>query len=308
VTPGTGWLKVVVAAVLIPLPAAEGEESAPQELRWRLKAGETLHYTRESDRVMTILGGEQPFKQNTRRTIELTWRVQKVEPDGSARIVETIDRIRHSIKNPREELVFDSAKRVAPAQGTAAAIAAGIKPLVGAEFSFALTPLGEVHDVTLSEKTRQAIASAPPAAGAALRETALTFLIPALPLPEAAAKPGASWTEKASFADPMFGTRNLTRTFRYYGGRIRDGKKLAEIGVEVESVVTPPKDAPVRFEVKSMTTRGTISFDVASGRLVERSDKETARMNMINAGKTTEQVLEGTETTTLAPNSKAPSP
>jgi hypothetical protein len=231
--------------------------------------------------------------------MELTWRVEKVEADGSARIAQTIDRLGQSIKNPRGEVVVDSAQPPAPTDAAASQLGAAMKPMVGAAFSFTLTAQGDIRDIALSDKTRKALESLPPAAAELLRNDALKFVIPTVPLPAEPVKPGTTWSQKASFTDRLLGSRSLTTEYRYVESENRDSKPLDKIGIKIETMVTPAKDAQVQVDVKLMETRGTILFDRAAGRLVERSDKESARMNITNNGKAVEQVMDGTEVTTL---------
>jgi hypothetical protein len=291
-----GWLTAIIGTGLV---LVGGRAAGQQELRWRFRPGETLHYVRSDE--WTTLDGDRKVTMHFSRTYEMTWRVETVEPDGAARIVQTIDRVRHSVKKPpQEESVYDSASVVAPAAGAASRFTAAIKPLIGAEFSFTLTPLGEVRDLELSEKTRKLAGSQATPSAWLLNDDALTRLVPTVPLPKAAVRPGTTWTETDSVAIGV-GTKNLTRTFRYIGDREREGKRIERIETEVETVVNPRKNLPYESKILSPTTRGAIAFDRDAGRLVQRSERDLVRSITIDRGKAFESETEGIEITTLVP-------
>src|SRR4051812_41714229 len=111
------------------------EVHAQQELRWRLTPGEIVHYTHESRQVSRL--GDDPDVLTT-RVEDLTWRVERRELDGSARITQTIDRIRGNMppskdqQGPHEAFSYDTDQD--PADGSVQArFLRTCKPLIGTE-------------------------------------------------------------------------------------------------------------------------------------------------------------------------------
>src|SRR4051812_7302341 len=233
--------------LLCSLAYAAAEAQAQQVLLWKLKPGERLHYTRSLSQKSRLGDGPERRHSNVEEGI---WSVLQVEPDGTARITQTLNRIqgimpgwKDEVVAEREEFTFDT-DQTYPPDSAPGRVVRGKMLKVGSEFSFTLTPLGEVRDVSLSESTRKRLAERP-AAGRGFSDDALRSSIPAAPLPRGELKPGQSWTEKPTFIDSFFfPTRVLATKYRYAGPIERDGSRLDVIELEFESDLTPAHEPP----------------------------------------------------------------
>jgi len=138
---------LAVAAVASHAARAAGEVT----LAWKLEKGATLRYTLDSDQEATQrLAGSDPegFKTTQRELIEYRLSVLDVDPvSGTARVLCRYERVQIDLNQMMLGMVkWDSRDR----DDVARADEPAVKPfarLVGQEFSFLLSPSGDVADV-----------------------------------------------------------------------------------------------------------------------------------------------------------------
>lgn len=279
------WLMVWLAAALVASPA-----SADDLLRWKFAKGQTLAYTMSESSVKTVEIRAKPqdadapkdegkaetqprkFQTTLTQTIDMTWSVQDVEADGSARMTQTINRIRLSSETPfGGKLSIDTNDKGEPKNPAASGLMPILRATVGAPFAVTMTDRGEIKDLTLPPDLLASLKDTGPAgaaAGSLISEDALrkTMSRGSLILPEAAVAQGASWTVNADLPAP-FGTMALTSTYTDQGAANRDGATVERIGVKVEHEIKPKAEAPVQAKILSQDGQGVIDFDAKGGRL-----------------------------------------
>ncbi|MEO6810989.1 MAG: DUF6263 family protein [Isosphaeraceae bacterium] len=279
------WLMVWLAAALIAKPA-----SADAPLRWKFAKGQTLSYTMSESSVKTIeILGKQPdpnapndagkaesqpkkFQTTLTQTIDMTWTVQDVEPDGSARMNQTINRIRLSSETPfGGKLSIDTNDKGEPKNPAAIGLMPILRATVGAPVAVTMSNRGEIRDVTLPPDLLASLKDTGPAgaaAGSLISEDALRKAMSrgSLILPETAVAKGASWTVNAALPAP-FGTMSMTSTYTDQGAANRGETAVERIGVKVEHEIKPKEEAPVQAKILTQDGQGTIDFDAKSGRL-----------------------------------------
>jgi hypothetical protein len=92
---GAAW---TVASVLI---VASATAASAETLTWKLKPGQVLHYVMEQKSVMTASTNAGRQNKSTRsQTMNFTWTVLSVSPDGVANISQHVDRIRMRAEVP----------------------------------------------------------------------------------------------------------------------------------------------------------------------------------------------------------------
>src|SRR5262245_42106518 len=106
--PGLAFWVGLVAA----LPAAPAQ--AQTTLRYTFKEGEKFHCVTEvkTETQMTI--GDKDFTTTSAFTFDMTWKVTEVGPDGKAKMIQTLDRIRCVQGGPQGKSEFDSEKAEEP--------------------------------------------------------------------------------------------------------------------------------------------------------------------------------------------------
>lgn len=279
------WLVVWLATALVARPA-----SADAPLRWKFAKGQTLAYTMSESSVKTIeildkrndadapKGADnaetQPrkFQTTLSQTIDMTWVVQEVEPDGSARMTQTIHRIRLSSETPfGGKLSIDTDDKGEPKNPAAIGLMPILRATVGSPVAVTMTNRGEVRDLRLPPDLVASLKDTGPAGAAVssfVSEDALRKAMSrgSLILPESAVVRGDSWTVNADLPAP-FGTMALTTTYTDQGTADRAGTVVRRIGVKIEHEVKPKDEAPVQARILAQDGQGTIDFDAKNGRL-----------------------------------------
>ncbi len=261
----TRWVGLAVIAGWLGSVGTAG--AAPATLRWKFTPGEVLHY--ESAQTTTTKGKDpsgQEIGQTLTLTLDLTWTVKEVDPQGMARLTQTIDRIRTTATLPFGKFSFDS-KEGGDATGPAGPL---FKMLVGSEFVFKMNPKGEISDIQLSEQLLANLKGDKEPAGAQgqFSEAGLKNMLTqmGLVLPDAAAEPGATWNRKVPIpAGPNGETREIEQVFTDKGPD-PDGKSLEAVEMATKfQPITPDPNIPITIQTQEAT--GRYLFDNQAGRI-----------------------------------------
>jgi hypothetical protein len=281
-------------------PSPRPQPPRVQLLRWKLAPGETLRYTRTSRNEEKKEDGTTT-RTSQSSTIELSWHVDSVAADGSARVTQRVDRVRQMLATPEGEVVYDSAEAEAP-KGRATPLAVAVATLVGAECSFVLTPRGEVRELTLSDKTH-ARAMKEGVVGTVRRyEVLLGSSVPAATLPARPVEKGATWPEILR-VQVSWDAREIVRTYRFSGPIERQGRTVEAITFETRTTRGPafptlgdPRE-PTRKD--EWAGRGQLTFDDTAGRLLDREERSYLPWPGIESETGFSQFTELIETVTL---------
>jgi len=305
---------VVLAGLLVGGATAFGQDSetAKSAPRWRFKPGEVVHYvmTQETSNASRPEGG-RAMTNTMSQTIDLRWTVETVSPDGVAKLTQTIDRVRAKIANEDQPapFLFDSAgaplSKEDEADPFAARVVPLLKALVGAEFRFTMTARGEIDDVTISDKLRQAISQANPAAGdAAVSDEGLKNLIAqaTLVLPRAGA--GESWTQKTEVPLPSLGTLTMNRTFTDEGPE-SPGSSIHKINLKTEVTHEASEQSPLEMAIADQKGTGLYRFDVEAGRVVSARVDDSMTLTLSAGGQRIEQTTTSKTTIEMEPAPKS---
>jgi hypothetical protein len=260
-------------------PAARGAT-----LRWKFKAGEKLHYIMDqrSTTTATLPGGEQ-MRTTLTQTIEMTWTVKSVDPDGQAALTQTITRIRDQLEGLVGSYTYDSKEGGEPSSLIAAPKIPVFKALLGAEVPFKMNARGETSDVRIPEALAKSLGELGPAAGAAgvlFTEEGMKEMISrsGLVLPEEDLRAGKTWTQQSRNTSPA-GTLVMTSTYRYEGPAPNDGPDAVRIALQVNAEIQPAeadaKENAGGLKIRSQKSEGSYTFDNAAGHLLRSSLKES---------------------------------
>lgn len=263
-------LPLVVTALLFgAASAAHGE----QLLRWKLKQGETLHVelTQKSELETTV--ANRPLKMNLDMLMGLTWQVEAVDDQGTARLVQSFTRLRLKMDVPKQDPVeYDSAAQAKPV-GLAKDVAEAVGPLIGAKFFVTMNSRGEIVDVKLSEEAARLLES--PAAARWKKTFSKDGLAEVLRqsaavLPEKPVEAGSTWTVPTTSKSPL-GPIKMSHKYTYQGTEQRGGKSLEKLSVETKLELEEAKGKP---QLKEQTHKGVLYFDAEAGRFVETDLKQ----------------------------------
>jgi hypothetical protein len=239
--------------------AAVEEEDAPTTYRlaYRFERGEVLRYeVKHSANVRTTIDNKTQRVESQSESIK-AWKVVDVLPNGEMEFVHVVESVHMMNQTPGgKPNRFDSRSDERPPQGFEQAAAA-----IGVPLSvIRIAPDGEV--VSREEKHPQPTPSP---------DMPITLQLPGKPLAV-----GETWDRTYDVtADRKSGGKLKVRTRRVCRlAKVRG--KIAEI--EVEYQILTPVSAFVESQLVERLTKGTVSFDLARGRIVAQEQNVDARI------------------------------
>jgi Family of unknown function (DUF6263) len=303
-----GWLGLVVLA-------AGGPSAGAATLRWKFKAGENLHYAMEQKTVTTVNLNGQEVKTTLTQMIDMIWSVKSVDDQGTADVTQTFDRLRTKIESAFGAFEYDSKAEKEPEGPIAAGTVPLLKALVGAQFSFKMSPQGELSDVRVPEGVakalREAGAGAAGGAGAGpFSEEGLKSMIvqSSLALPKEDLTKGRTWTRTTKAPTPPIGTMVLDKTYSYEGPDEQAGGHVERIGLVTKVVLEPAADSKLALKIKSQEGKGSFDFDNDAGRVIRSHVTESMEMVMNISNTDVNQNIDTTTDMKLIPAGEAKSP
>lgn len=297
---------VVAMLVVAAVSLAAGQARAEKVLRWKFKAGEKTRYVMkmEMTQAMNIAGNAIETKMT--QTIDMTWAIDSVDSKGVATMSQTIDRMRMDMTSGAGgvNIKLDSADKKKP-EGLSAMIAPLLDGMVGKPVAMKITARGEISDVKLPQEMLDAFKKVPGAEqlGALFSEDGFKQMTSQgmLTLPEEAVTEGKSWTSATESKNPILGKQKMTTDYTYQGTETRDGQELAKIATKLTMSFEPPKDAPIKVELKDQDNKGLILFDEAKGRINESGSASKMKMQITAMGMNIDQDMTVNVKMTLAP-------
>jgi len=261
-----GWSLALVVAFA-------GSDALGASLRWKLKVGEALRYEMTEKTITTVsTGGTEVSKVTLTQTVDLTWNVKGVDPQGAADLTHTINRVRIKIESPMLNVDFDSKDE----QGPANPLRSLFKVLVGTPFPFKMSPQGVLSDVQIPGNISKILNELGGAAGGSkniFSEEGLKTMITqaSVIMPKEEVSEGKTWTQESEIPSPPMGSLTLAKTYRYDG---ESPQGVAKIGVDAKFTLKPAVGQEVPFTIKTQSAKGELTFDNAAGRLTVSSLNE----------------------------------
>ena len=259
----------LAAATLFALAAAP---AAAQDVRWKFAAGDAHVYAFDLTVTAKITQFGQASETKTALKIVQSWDVKSVNADGSAVVNRTIDRVTIDSDAGGTETHYDSAAD-SPGAGavdpkTLPADFPVIAQLAGRTIPSVIAADGTVKKVTLPEAVTQAIEAAGPGSAFGEKQVELLFTDRGYALPPAGAEVGDTYTDEAVL--PLqFGEVKDARTMTLKA--LTDESAV----IDFKTVLSDADEAAGPMSVAGGTTAGTVTFDVAAGRLAEADTAQT---------------------------------
>ena len=116
--------------------------------------------------------------------------------------------------------------------------------------------------------------------------------------PEAALKPGTTWSKQSKSAMPMLGTMVWDRLFTFEGPDPK-ATELRRISMETKVSLEPAADSNVVVKITSPPSKGEFVFDPQAGRIVSSRVNENLQMSFAVQGQTSEHTSNRVTTMTL---------
>jgi hypothetical protein len=276
-------------------------------LRWRFTPGETLRYamTQRATHHAAASENSPATEFASSQSIDLSWKVEAVDTQGVASLIERIERFRMKSEPAQGEVTeFDSASATDPPTMSQAA-AATLRAVVARKSLVKMTPQGAVLErkpltPARSEADKDKSSGNDRSSSSSGHEPPAPMLWRVV-LPEGPIAPGKTWTESGATSSPLMGPATLESRFRYEGSETRDGRTLEKITFTMR--MTPRgEQAPKGFQVSQQESEGVYYFDNAAGRMVEMTTKTKLRMSVSESGKKVrEQTIETEQRFELKP-------
>lgn len=278
---GLGRKPVWIAIALV-VSCASGAQ-AQTKLRWKFQKGEKLHYQVEQSTVTKTHTDNLDTRASQTLIINMSLVVKSIEPNGSAEVGQTFDRMRIKIDGPQGKLDYDSSAKPAPKESKddkapldpqeeyiQQFIEPSVKKLLGAEFLLTFDELGEISNPKIPESVAKSLTeSNGPGNNVDMLQLAKQQLMQTLvKLPKEAIKPGFAWNDETETPLGPSGKTVHKRTFTYKGPT-DGGAKGDLITLDVTNKFTPSKDATFQLTPKTSTVKGEIRFDNGNGRILD---------------------------------------
>ncbi len=254
------------------------QADAGTTLRYQFKAGDKFSYVVERKMDTQATSPALARTVSTTETYDVTWRVVRVDPDGTASLKLTIDRLHYVSHDgfPASKFEFDSRihKNPVGAPGMIRALSACLKAQVKAEFTCTMSPRGEISDFKFPTRLAEVLKNMKGLYGQRLSEGLQRDLTSqgSVILPKSSTAKGNNWEEKTFLPVAGIGaTITVYTEATYQGLSDHGGKQLEAITLRptARSIEGPANIGP--FTLKDQEGKGSILFDNKVGRLVETS-------------------------------------
>jgi hypothetical protein len=276
--------------------AAPADEESP--LRYRFKEGEVIQYVLEEKGTAEFAG----TKIDATSIIDLKWRVDKVNKNGSVTLTQTMGRIRMEFDIGEKNVKYDSKAGAAPDDPVEKMLTEALGIYVGEEMVLTLDAKGNVESLKFAKKLAEAVDKLSPESKAivnALSEDGVRRMVAQClpPLPNAAPSEQKPWESKLSATFAGAAKFTLDNKHTYAGTVTRGGKKLDKI--ETASTINLAAVDPAAATVKMIEqeAKSTAHIDRASGRLIDSEYSQKVEMEITENGQTV--TIKGKTKTTL---------
>lgn len=285
--------------------SAVSAAAADVELRWKFRKDKPYHYVLTQKMEMSIKLPNNTINTKMSQVSEITWTVKAVRPDGSAEMVQILDRMRIKAEGPAGSFEVDSNRKAdTAAAGPAAAISKMMEGMVGTPMDVVMSARGEVISVKVPDKVKEAMKTAGRegqafASGFDEKGTKQLIEQSSMLLPEKTVSPGTTWVQKRSVETAALGNMDIDTTYTDKGEA--PGKPgLREIDGAVKLQFHQPENTKVSVRITSQDNAAKFLFNTTSGHLSSSEMKQNMQMEISAQGQLVTQDLTQTISMTLS--------
>jgi hypothetical protein len=287
--------RLIFCGLLVTWATVPRSVLAETVLRWRFTAGQELQQTMTQKMTITMSINNREMRTEMNQTIDAVWKINAVDNEGTADMLQTIRRMRITVKGPGGGFELDT-DSVEAGEGAAEAVAEALKKLVNADFRLKMNAQGEVIDVTIPAGVTEALQDLPGAEQLAetfSEEGMKNMITQGTPsLPKEGVTEGATWKREMSMKLPPAGTMNTVSTFTYMGIE-GDDPPLHKLKVDLTQSIVPGEGG-MKITLKDQQTQGSVYFDNEAGRMTGSEIKQVMTMEISLGGPTVEQKIDQT--------------
>ena len=283
---------VLIAAAVTAL-FSRRVECAEVALKWKLKEGQVLRQTGETEVTTTTQVGSSPQKVSQKFRFDTLLTVKSVDANGTAQVGQKCERLvlRLDLASG-QSFEFDSSSRSEPKGPIWASMGPVLKALSTSEVSLELAATGKIERFKLPDELLHTLKSAPGAAGMGdlFSEESLQRMSSQWPaLDGGPIQPGKTWTTHLLNELPV-GTMATETTYTYVGTEQKEGRELHKLAMKTALSLEKKDPAQVEIRLKVNESSGSLYFDAAAGRFVEMEHRQTTTMQIGGAGGSIESV------------------
>ena len=262
-----------VALLLCGAMESNAQPITQKPITWKLATGETLRYEIVQSTDLVVNAGEAgAFTTHAEQRLSVAWRIESVADDGSAKILQQIERLRITIAMPDGlQMEYDSLSEDPPT-GVASMLSTLYSALLEAEIPLSLATNGQLLSFAPSEKTLKRLAGVPAARGmghlvteTGLKQIAESIAFTSTPKPllfsnRVLGKVEGELQWKAEISEEAL-NENEKRFVPLLSLTLTPAPPVAEDA--------PPQPAPiVSPQLKNQTVEGEAWFDAQAGHLL----------------------------------------
>ena len=156
--------------------------------------------------------------------------------------------------------------------------------MIGKAMTMRISSRGEISDFKAPEGMFEGIKKTPgmQQMGGIFSDQGLKQMVTQamLKFPEKEIVKGDSWTSLLEMPNPAFGNQKVESTYTYAGSDTIDGRQAEAIDLKLNITFMAAKDSPTKVELKDQSSKGTIHFDNAKGRLIDTESTMTMKMEI----------------------------
>ena len=279
-------LRIASRLGLLALILAGPMASARSASDWKPRAGDRLLFELTLANYVKYDVNGKVFETGGSSTLDLTWAVKDVAPNGDAQVTLTIDRLRTSSQGSSSKSEFDSNQKPGATSSPLAPFYAGA---IGESYTARITPAGEVLDLKVPAKLTESLSGTPflgPKNASSLLSIESTLVSPEaiqalirwlIPRESTAGRP----------VELPIGQFRFAITNR----RVSPAGS-ARVENETVAVVKSAPGIPLKVEVDRQKGRGLQTFDASSGLLTDSTSEQSVDLTIGNAGRTLRQTIE----------------
>jgi hypothetical protein len=294
---------LVVLLVALLSSSALGQDGGV-ELRWKFEPGRAIQVEmiQEMNMIMNVAG--QKMETVNKSSNWMTWKIDSVNEDGSARVLTVIDRATSDIEVPMQGAShFDSSDPEQTNGPAGEQLEKVYRPMIGVETSTVMKPNGEITEVQIPEGSLDGLDQAGAGSVSLGKETLERLTRDASPAFPDRLAVGDSWARESEMALPGMGKLLLGTTYKYEGTEQVDGRELHRIGMDIKMEFELDSAAgDVSVEVVEQDNSGFIHFDNNTGRIESTTMNQDMTMEIQAQGQTIVQSLVQKVTTRFSEN------
>jgi hypothetical protein len=253
---------LLIAILLAPVHAGE-------KLTMKFREGERYGYLISQDMTTAGKVQGQNFETQMEQKLVINTQIKSVNADGSAKAEQTIERVQMKLAFPGQAIEYDTDSEEQPQDPTTRTIAENVNRMVGEAISMTISPRGEMSDIKIPEKIKQA-QQAPGAPAGGDSQIEQMFKQSGLRLPAEEISKGHEWSQDMEIT-LAYGTMKITTNYAYQG---KNAQGLHQIDAMMDIDLEAVENAPIAVTATAKEASGTFLFDNEAGRLTESQVKQ----------------------------------